>query len=91
MGEGDSWVSQAGRGVMWGKLSCGVEPKRGCGGQVKDDGQGKSRGGGGGWSLCVHMCVHACVHMCAESSQGVDSVISLHFFGWGHLARNCHP
>ena len=61
MGEGDSWVSQAGRGVMCGKLSCGVEPKRGCGGQVKDDGQGKSRGGGGdGACVCTCVCMPVC-------------------------------
>lgn len=56
------------------------------------------RGSGVGALVCEHVCMHACVlvsicmcrHVCAGSSQEVDSVVSPYFFGWDHLALNCH-
>ena len=35
-------------------------------------------------NMCV--CPHA--HACVRSQVGVDSVVSLHFFGWDLLALN---
>lgn len=53
-------------------LSCSAGPKIGHGGQVKDDGEGKSRREWG-WSLCAHVCAraHACVHVYAHVSMPV--------------------
>lgn len=79
-------------------LSCSVEPE-GVEAKVKMLGRVRSRRGSGvGALVCEHVCMHACVrvsmylcrHVCAESSQEAGSVVSLYFFGWDHLALNCH-
>lgn len=45
--------------------------------------------------VCVHAglcaCKHTCGYMRAESNQGAAIVVCLYFFGWDHLALNCHP